>query len=78
MLGRRLVGLVVTDIAIGAEGPGFHPRAGQMGHSVANCSPSLRCFFGPVLSRRCAVEIDPATRYMLWRNIASMMTIGLL
>ena len=34
----------------------------------------LRCFFGAVLPRREA-EMDPATRYTLRRNVASIMKI---
>ena len=37
--------------------------AARQRHSVANGSPPLRCFFGAVLSRHEAVEIDSATRY---------------
>ena len=41
----------------------------------ANCSPPLRRFFGVVLPRREVAEMNPATRYTLWRNSASMMKI---
>ena len=50
--GSRQVGLVVKDITIDARGLWFVSQAGQIGHSVANGSPPLRCFFGAVLSRR--------------------------
>ena len=36
--------LAQLDIAIGARGLGFNSGAGQIGHSVANGSPPLRCF----------------------------------
>ena len=53
MLSRdRPLGVVAKDIVISAEGLGFDYRAGQIGHSVANGSPPLRCLFGAVLSRR--------------------------
>ena len=57
---------MVKDIANGAEGLGFDSRAGQIGHSVAYGSPSLRRFFGDVLSWH---EMSPATCYTLRRNI---------
>ena len=40
------------DTAIGARGLGFHSQAGQIGHSFANGSPPLQCFFGAVVPRR--------------------------
>ena len=39
---ERTVGGVVKHIAIGAGGLRFGFRAGQIEHSVANCSPPLR------------------------------------
>ena len=48
----RSVGVVVKDIAVRSGGLGCDSRAGQIGHSVGNDSPSLRCFFGVVLLRR--------------------------
>ena len=51
-------------------------RAEQIGRSVANGSPPLRCFFRAVFSRRLAAEMDLAT-YTLGRNIASIMKIRL-
>ena len=51
-LAHRPLGLVVQDIAFGAESFGFVYRAGQIGHNVAKNSPPLRCFFGAVLLRR--------------------------
>ena len=50
-VGAIIFGETVQDIAIGSEGLGFNFRAGQIGHSVANGSPPLRCFFGAVLLR---------------------------
>ena len=47
----------------------------KIGRSVANDSPPLRRFFGAVLPRRCAAEMDPATRYTLRCNIASIIEI---
>ena len=44
------------DVAIH---PRFDSRAGQIGHSVANGSPPLRRFFGAVLFRRQAAEMEP-------------------
>ena len=46
------IDLAVQDIAIGAGGHNFDSRAGQIGSSVANGLPPLRCFFGPILPRR--------------------------
>ena len=40
----RPVGVVIRNIAISAGGLGFDTWAGQIAHSVANGSPSLRCF----------------------------------
>ena len=60
-------------IAMGTGCLGFDFRAGQITHSLTNGSPPLRCFFGAVLSRRYAAEMDPASRYTLWCNTASIM-----
>ena len=49
---NRPVSSVVKLVAIGAEGLGFDSGADQIGHSVANGSPPLRCFFGAVLPGR--------------------------
>ena len=71
-----LLDLVVSnDIAIGARGLGFAPRAGQIGHSIARDS-SPRLFssnFEAELPGRSTAETGPATRYTLWRNTASIM-----
>ena len=40
-----------------AAGSGFDSRGGQIGHKVANGSPSLRCFFEAVRRRRLAEEV---------------------
>ena len=40
------------DVAIDAEDLRFNFQTGQIGHSVANGSPPLRRFFGPVLPKR--------------------------
>ena len=40
-------------------------------NSVSYSSPLLRRFFGAVLPRRLAAEMDPSTRYTLRRNTAS-------
>ena len=71
----RPVSLVVKGTAVGAGGLGFNFRAGQIGHSVANGSPPLRCFFRAVLLRRLAVEMDPATRCKFRRNTASIIKL---
>ena len=56
---------MVQDNAIGAGGLGFDSRSGQIGHSVANNLPRLRCFFeGP--SEQCcpgAVEMGPVSMF---------------
>ena len=65
------------DIAFHSRGLGFNSRAGHIELSVTNGSPPLRRFFGAVLPRRCAAEMDPATRYMLRYNTASIMRIFL-
>ena len=59
VLGYRLIVAVLKDIAIGAGGCGIEFQTCQIGHSVANGSPPLRCFFGAVLSRRSTAEMDP-------------------
>ena len=41
----------VNDIAIGARGPRFDSRVGQIGISAANESPPMRCFLAQALSR---------------------------
>ena len=46
----RSVGVMFTDIAIGAVGLGFDSRAGQVGHCVAH--GSLRRFLEAVLPWR--------------------------
>ena len=69
----RSVTIVMKDIVIDAEGLGIDFRSSYIGHSVTNSSPPLRCFFGAVLPRRLAAEMDPDTRYMLWNNTASIM-----
>ena len=52
LLHNQPVYIVVKDIAIGAEGPGFEFREGQTGHSVVSSSmPQLR-FFGAMLPVR--------------------------
>ena len=60
---------------VGAESLEFDSRAGQIGHSVANCSPSLRRFFEAKLPRRDAAEIGSATLYLLRRDTAGIMKI---
>ena len=40
----QLVGGVVRDVTVGAGGLRFDRRTVQIGHSVANNSPPLRCF----------------------------------
>ena len=52
-------------VAIGAGGLGFDSLAGQIGHSVADASPSLRRFFGTEFRRRKAVEMGSVARYKL-------------
>ena len=54
---------------------GWIPEIGQIGHSVANGSPPLRCFFGAKLLRRNAAKMDPATHCTLRRNKKSIMKI---
>ena len=61
--------------SIGAGGLGFDLRAGQIGHSVASGSPSLRRFFAAVLLRRLATEIGPATRYTFRLNTPTVIKI---
>ena len=68
----RLVGVVIGDTANGARGLWFDSRAGQIGNSVANGSPPLRCYFEIASPQRYAAEMDPATRYTLRCNTASI------
>ena len=56
-------------IAIGVEDLWFDARAVQIGPSAANGWPPLRRFLVAVLLRRLVVELGPATRYVLHRNI---------
>ena len=58
---------------LGAGGLGSESRVGRskIGHSVANGSPPLRCFFGAALPRRQGVEMDSSICYALRRNTAS-------
>ena len=70
---HRPVNEAVQDIARGAGGSWFDSRASQIRQSVANGSPPLRRF---VLLQRYAAEIEPATRYTLWRNAARIMMIS--
>ena len=55
MLEHFAISVVVNDIAIGARSPGFDSRAVKS----ETLSLPLRCFFGAVLSRHQAAEIDP-------------------
>ena len=65
----------LKDMAISVVGLGFDSQPDQTRPSVANGSPSLRRFFGAVLSRRQVAEIDPVPRYMLRGNTASIIKI---
>ena len=51
-------------------------RGRSNGHSVANGSPPLRCFFVAVLPRHYTAEMDLATRCTLRHNTASTMKIS--
>ena len=57
------------------DGLRFTPRGGQIGHSVANGSPSQRLFFerNRTARRRNDVKVGPSTCYTLRRNAASTM-----
>ena len=46
------IGVVVKNIATGAEGLRFISRAGQFGHGIAMDSPPLGFFFVAALPRR--------------------------
>ena len=72
------VGVVVTDIAIGAGGFVLDSQPGQIGYSAVNGSPLLSRIFEAVLPRQCAAEMGPTTRYTLRRNIASKLKIRFL
>ena len=50
-LADNIDGKVVNDIAASAVGDGFDSRVAQIGHSVANSLPPLRCFVEAVLPR---------------------------
>ena len=43
---------MVKDIAVDMGSLGFDSLAGQIAHSIANCSPPLRRFFAAMLPRR--------------------------
>ena len=62
----------------GAGGPMFKSRAGQIGHSVANGSPSSATFLRKNLC--CAGSMTrkraPPTCYTSWRNTASMKDLN--
>ena len=66
------ISLVVKRVATRAEGLGFHSPAGDVVLTIANGSPSLRCFFGAVLFRRKTAKMGPATRNALRRNTATL------
>ena len=70
---KRCVKVILysNHIAIGAVALGFDSRPIES-YTV---SPLLRRFFGAVLLGVKAAEIDPATRYTLRRNTASIMKI---
>ena len=57
----------------GAGGLELDSLAGQIEHSVANGSAPLRWFFGTVLLRLGAAEMDPTTRCTLRLNTTSAM-----
>ena len=63
---------MVKNTAIGPGSPGINFRARRV---VTDGSPPLRCFFGAVLLRCQAAEIDPAISYKLKRNTASVLKI---
>ena len=67
--------LAQLDIAIGARGLGFNSGAGQIGHSVANGFPPLRCFSELCCPGTKPRRMDPATRDTLGRGNASIMKI---
>ena len=69
--------MLLLEVAFvsGPKGRRFKSRQGQIGHSVANCSPPLRHFY----ERSCVAyshndaEMAPPTRYTLWRNTARIV-----
>ena len=65
---ERPVGWHSDDVVIGAGGLRLDFRSGQNGHSVANDSSLLRCFFGAMLPSGYAAEMSPATDYTVRRN----------
>ena len=69
------VSSVFKHIAMGAGSLDFDSRAVQIGYSVANGSPPLRCFFGAVLRRRYTAEMGPAIGFALRCNHASVIKI---
>ena len=67
---------MVRNIAIASVGgQGFDYWAGQIGHSVGNGSPPLRCFIGAALRRHKVADTDPSTGRTLRWNAASIMKI---
>ena len=68
LLQVRPVSAVAKHIAAAAGGLEFDSWSSQITRSVVNGSPPRRCFFGAVLPRREAAEMDPASRYTLRRN----------
>ena len=60
-------------VTIGAGGLGFESRVGQIGHSVANGSPPLQCFFRGVVAL--VLSRGNGSRYTLRRSNARMTKI---
>ena len=78
LINQRLQLVMIKGIVIDTGVWGFHSPDNQMGHSIANDLSSQRRFYGVLLSRRSASEmdrLDPATRYTLLRNTASRVKI---
>ena len=79
-LGLRLnrpVGVVVKDIATGAQGLGFDSRVDQVGHSWQSPTARHRC---DTSSELCCQTLsrgdEPASPYTLRRETASIMKIS--
>ena len=67
----RIVGIVVKDMLLAREVCGRFP-----GRSNRILSPTVCHGDNPVLSRRCAAGMGPASRYSPWRNSTSIIKIS--
>ena len=70
-------GVVVKNVAVSSGNLELDSRLGKLGRNAVNGSPPLSRFFGAVLPRHQAAEIDPATRHTTARYCGYNQILGL-